>query len=60
MNKKEVVRMFNIDWVNAVEHNRLLRGDVIAKREEWNNYVDYLCNDRHITAHQRDTWVNPY
>jgi len=37
-----------------------LRGDSIAKREEWNNYTDMLCKDRLITEKQYDSWTNPF
>ena len=36
------------------------RVDAIARREAWNNYTDALCKDRVITAHQYDTWSNPF
>jgi len=37
-----------------------LRGDRIMRREEWNNYVDLLCEDKKITQWQRDNWTNPF
>jgi hypothetical protein len=36
------------------------RGDVIAQREEWNNYVDALQKDGAVTRYQADTWSNPF
>lgn len=36
------------------------RGDVIAQREAWLNFVDTLNKDELITQRQRDTWSNPF
>jgi hypothetical protein len=36
-----------------------LRGDLIAQRETWHNYVDGLRNDNLITQKQRDSWSCP-
>lgn len=36
------------------------RGDVIAKREYFNNYTDMLCKDGDITLKQYETWDNPF
>ena len=38
----------------------VVRGDVIATRENWNNYTDFLCRDRQITDKQYETWSNPF
>tara|TARA_R100001460_G_scaffold57968_1_gene97776 strand:+ start:130 stop:381 length:252 start_codon:yes stop_codon:yes gene_type:complete len=38
----------------------VVRGDVIATRENWNNYTDFLCRDRQITDKQYNTWSNPF
>ena len=37
-----------------------LRGDAIAKREDWNNYTDGLCKDGRITLHQYENWGQPF
>ena len=34
--------------------------DKVALREAWNNFTDFLCKDRQITAKQYDTWSNPF
>jgi len=36
------------------------RGDVVMKREAWNNFTDALCKYRQITDRQYDTWDNPF
>lgn len=35
-------------------------GDVIAEREEWNNWTDMLCRDGVITDWQYENWDNPF
>jgi hypothetical protein len=42
------------------EINDTPRGDVVWRRCAWNDYVDYLCEAKLITARQRDTWTNPF
>lgn len=37
----------------------MYRGDKIAQREAWLNFLDSLCKDKLITQHQRDTWTTP-
>ena len=34
--------------------------DKANRREAWNNFTDFLCKDRQITAKQYDTWSNPF
>ena len=36
------------------------KGDVIAKREFFNDYTDGLCKDGDITLKQYETWSNPF
>lgn len=60
LTKKQVLQQFRESWNEAVQHNPYLRGDTIAKREEWNNYTDMLCKDRQISQHQYLTWSNPF
>lgn len=42
------------------ENPEAFRGDVVAKREYFNDYTDMLCKDRRITTHQYNTWSNPF
>ena len=37
-----------------------LRGDAIAKREDWNNYTDSLCKEGLITLNQYESWDQPF
>lgn len=36
------------------------RGDVIAKREFFNDYTDSLCKEGDITLKQYESWSNPF
>jgi hypothetical protein len=33
--------------------------DEIARSEEWNNFVDSLCENEEISDWQRDNWTHP-
>ena len=35
-------------------------GDIIAKREAFNDYTDMLCKDGQISVKQYETWTNPF
>jgi len=60
MTKKEAVAMFRQVWKEAVAWNPHLKGDKIAKRCEFNDYIDYLQKDGRITEHQAYNWSNPF
>ena len=36
------------------------RGDATAKREDWNNYTDWLCKAGLITLKQYENWEQPF
>ena len=52
--KKEVVAQFRELIGDS------LRGDSIAKREAFNNYVDALNKDGIVSDHQAYNWSNPF
>ena len=58
--KKEVVAQFRELWAETVANDPSWRGDSIAKREAFNNYVDALNKDRIVTDHQAYNWSNPF
>ena len=60
MTKAQVLFDFRQLWANMTEYEPSFRGDVCAKREEWNNYTDYLCKCNMITESQYDRWTNPF
>jgi len=60
MTKKQVLEQFRELWRDLVANNPSLRGDSIAKREEFNNYVDMLNKERRVTDTQAFNWSNPF
>jgi hypothetical protein len=60
MNKKQVLTEFRAIWADLMAIDRRLRGDSIAKREAFNNYVDQLNKERRVTDKQAYTWLNPF
>ena len=57
--KKEVVASFR-EMLKDSPTGTLLRGDSIAKREAFNDYVDMLNKDGMVTDHQAYNWSNPF
>ena len=57
--KKEVVASFR-EMLKDSPTGTLLRGDRIAKREAFNNYVDMLNKDGLVTDYQAYNWSNPF
>ena len=55
MTKREALQLFS----EIISYN-IPRGDVVMRREAWNNFTDSLCKDRQITEHQYETWTNPF
>jgi hypothetical protein len=60
MTKKEVLAQFRQWWTAITECNPSLRSDSIAKREAFNNYVDALNKDGHVSDSQAFNWTNPF
>ena len=58
--KKEVVAQFRELWAETLANDPSWRGDSIAKREAFNNYVDALNKDRIVTDNQAYNWSNPF
>ena len=59
MTKKQVVASFR-EMLKDSPTGTLLRGDRIAKREAFNNYVDMLNKDGLVTDYQAYNWSNPF
>ena len=57
--KKEVVASFR-EMLKDSPTGTLLRGDSIAKREAFNDYVDVLNKDGMVTDYQAYNWSNPF
>lgn len=60
MNKKQVLQEFRMFWADLVSVDKNMKGDTIAKREAFNNYVDLLNKERRVTDKQAYTWSNPF
>jgi len=53
LTKNEALAMFR-------EFDDSPKGDIVWKRESWNNFTDMLCKDRQISSKQYETWTNPF
>ncbi len=53
LTKTEALAMFR-------EFDNSPKGDIVWKRESWNNFTDMLCKDRQISSKQYETWTNPF
>lgn len=60
LTKAEALTDFREMWADLLRREPRWRGDTVAKREDWNNYVDALQKDGRITQRQADTWSNPF
>ncbi len=58
--KKQVLEMFREDWKELLISAPNWRGDSIAKREAFNNFVDMLNKDRKVSDQQAFNWTNPF
>ena len=48
------------DWSDFIKSNPNFRGDSIAKRCAFNDYVDSLNKDGLVTDYQAYNWSNPF
>ena len=60
MTKKQAVQQFRESWADFVANDSSWRGDSIAKRCAFNDYVDMLNKDGLVTDHQAYNWSNPF
>ena len=51
---------FRWDWSDFLKSNPHFRGDSIAKRCAFNDYVDSLNKDGMVTDYQAYNWSNPF
>ena len=56
----QALSQFRYNWKVATMSNPNLKGDTIAKREDWNNFVDMLNKDGYVTDNQAFNWTNPF
>ena len=60
MTKVEAVASFRELWADLVRCEPSWRGDKIAKRCAFNDYVDALNKDGLVTDYQAYNWSNPF
>ena len=60
MTKAEAVASFRESWADFVANDPSWRGDKIAKRCAFNDYVDALNKDGLVTDYQAYNWSNPF
>ena len=60
MTKVEAVASFRESWNIFLVRNPHFRGDSIAKRCAFNDYVDSLNKDGLVTDYQAYNWSNPF
>jgi hypothetical protein len=60
MTKQQVLTEFRELWRDSVSYDPALRGDHVAKRTAFNDFVDLLNKQRQVTDHQAYTWTNPF
>ena len=58
--KREALQIFRENWQDVLRMYPHYKGDTIAKREEWNNFVDTLERQDEITRRQCNNWTNPF
>jgi hypothetical protein len=71
--KAKALSTFRELWRDQVSYHRELRGDAVAKREAFNNFIDAVAKreafnnfiddlhrQRYITDHQVFNWTNPF
>jgi len=58
--KAKALSTFRELWRDQLSYHRELRGDAVAKREAFNNFIDDLHRQHYITDHQVFNWTNPF
>ena len=62
MTKREALNQWKAYRLPGILQTEQLYGNGIdrpMRREDWNNYTDALCKNRHITERQYETWTHP-
>lgn len=58
--KQQVLEEFKTVWQGILSEQPNYKGDSIAKREAFNNFVDALNKDGIVSNHQAYSWSNPF
>ena len=59
---RQALQIFKAEVLPSVREQYEQDGEIdrIARREEWNNWLDALCKDGQITQQAYDTWDCPW
>jgi len=57
LTKKQVVQIFKEEYSDFLQK---FKGDSVAKREAFNQFVDWLNKDGKVSDHQAHNWTNPF
>ena len=57
LTKAEALKDFRLLYKTFTNYRK---GDVVAKRTEWNDYTDALCKEGLITLKQYENWGQPF
>ena len=57
LTKAEALKDFRLLYKTFTNYRK---GDVVAKRTEWNDYTDALCKEGLITPNQNENWGQPF
>ena len=60
LTKKQAVHQFRWDWSDFLKSNPSWRGDKVAKRCAFNDFVDALNKDGLVSDYQAYNWSNPF
>ena len=60
LTKKQAVQQFRWDWSDFLKSNPSWRGDKVAKRCAFNDFVDALNKDGLVSDNQAYNWSNPF
>jgi len=58
--KAQALEQFRYNWKVSTMQNPRLRGDSLAKREEWSYFTDSLCTEGYITLRKYESSSNPF
>ena len=58
--KTQVLDQFRYNWKVLIKQQPQWKGDAIAKRESWNNFVDSLNKEGLVSDNQANNWTNPF
>jgi hypothetical protein len=58
--KAQALQQFKYNWKVITLTHPKLKGDIVWKRQEWNDFTDALCKEGYISENQYNTWDNPF